>query len=105
MFTGLFGHFKGTVKDLTFQDCAVSDTQGSGQAPVSGSACVGVLAGYVWGADARIENCTVADSAVTSDAQRTNPSSHGVGALAGRLCTGPTVTDCTVENVTVTGNR
>ena len=31
VFTGLFGHFKGTVKDLTFQDCAVSDTQGSGQ--------------------------------------------------------------------------
>lgn len=101
-FTGLFGLVQGgsIIKNLTLKDCNVT-------CEASSSSQVGMLVGYLHGqlggelaalGCSEVKNCSIAGGTVKSLAN-----SQGTGGLAGRLCTGPSVTNCTVTDVTIEG--
>lgn len=99
VFTGLFGHVNNgsVIKNLTLDNCDILHNK-SGN---SGYATAGILAGYVHGGTTRIENCSVANSTIQNTSPSTDLTINATGAIAGRLCTGPTVAACTVKKVEI----
>lgn len=130
---GFFGALNGTAKNFTIDGATISNTSapnGEGNtdngtavvagsiyqsgaieevtvrnAKVNGNRYVGGIAGYVYGS---IKNCTVESSTITSTPDNlTGSYDNGdkAGGIVGYLAESSTVTNCSVNNVTIQAYR